>query len=299
MNGNDKDVWDTIVKGVKLEMQNYTTSMNFQVMNMTQAGVILGREWLYGLGSTLSHNYAHNTISFTDSACAHILLIGKREVLASPLVCSVELQSLLLNNEIEEFFLCYSLPTVSHVSQCCLNNNSINDCNCDNECNAAQPMLSSLTLQSPTSVSSSYHNVYEDQLAQLRIEFDDEFPKELPKGLPPDCGIMHGIDLIPSAKPMSKLAYCLSVNEAHEVEQQLGELVQQGFIQPSHSQWASPVLLVKKKDGFMRMFVDYCGLNGITIKNKYPLPQVDELFDQLKGARYFSKIDLRSGYHRV
>ena len=119
MNGNDKDVWDTIVKGVTLEMQNYTTTMDFQVMNMTRADVILGREWLYGLGSTLSRNYAHNTISFKYSAGAHILLIGEQEVPASPLVCSAELQSLLLNNEIEEFFLCYSLPTVSHVSQCC------------------------------------------------------------------------------------------------------------------------------------------------------------------------------------
>ena len=165
MNGNDKDVWDTIVKGVKLEMQNYTTIMDFQVMNMTRVDVILGREWLYGLGSTLSRSYAHNAISFKDSARAHILLIGEQEVPASPLVCPAELQSLLLNNEI--VCLCYSLPIVSHVSQCCLNNNSINDCNCENECNVAQLMLSSLTLQSQTSVSSSYHNVYEDQLAQL------------------------------------------------------------------------------------------------------------------------------------
>ena len=199
-------------------MKNYTTTMDFQVMNMTRADVILGREWLYGLGSTLSRSYAHNTISFRDSAGAHILLIGEREVPASPLVCSAELQSLLLNNEIEEFFLCYSLPTVSHVLQCCLNNNSINDCNCDNECNAAQLMLSSLTLQSQTSVSSSYHNVYEDQLAQLQIEFDDVFPKELPKGLPPDRGITHGIELIQRAKLVSKPAYHLNVNEAHEVD---------------------------------------------------------------------------------
>ena len=252
---------------MKLEMQNYTTNMDFQVMNMTRADVILGKEWLYGLGSTLSCSYAHNTISFRDSAGAHILLIGEREVPTSPLVCSDELQSLLLNNEIEEFFLCYSLPIVSHVSQCCLNNNSINNCNCENECNAAQLMLSSLSLQSPTFVSSSHHNVYEDQLAQLQIEFIDVFPNNLPKGLPPDRGITHGIDLVPGAKPLSKPAYCLSVNEAHEVERQLGESIHQGFIQPSHSQWASSALLVKKKDGWMRMCIDYRGLNAVTIKN--------------------------------
>ena len=106
-----------------------------------------------------------------------------------------------------------------------LNNNSINASNCENECNAAQLMLSSLTLQSPTSVSSPHHNVYEDQLAQLRIEFDYVFPNELPKGLPPDHGITHGIELVLGAKPLSKLDYYLSVNEAHEVERQLGKLV--------------------------------------------------------------------------
>ena len=87
-------------------------------------------------------------------------------------------------------------------------------------------MLSSLTLQSQTLVSSSHNNVYEDQLAQLQIEFADVFPNELPKGLPPNRGITHGIDLVLGAKPLGKLAYRLSVNKAHEVERQLGELVQ-------------------------------------------------------------------------
>ena len=91
MNGNDKDVWDTIVKGVKLEMQNYTMTMDFQVMNMTWADVVLGKEWLYVLGSTLSRSYAHNTISFRDSASAHILLTREQEVPALPLVCTSQL----------------------------------------------------------------------------------------------------------------------------------------------------------------------------------------------------------------
>ena len=81
----------------------------------------------------------------------------------------------------------------------------------------------------------AYNNVYEDQLAQLWIEFVDVFPNELPKGLPLDHGITHGIHLVSGAKPLSKPSYCLNVNKAHEVEQQLGELVQQGFIQPSRS----------------------------------------------------------------
>ena len=96
---------------------------------------------------------------------------------------------------------------------------------------------------------------------------------------------MHGIDLVLGAKPLSKPTYCLNVKEAHEVERKLGELVQQGFIQPSCSQWASLILLVKKKDGLMCMCIDYRGLNVVTIKNEYPLPLIDELLDQLNGAK--------------
>jgi len=76
-------------------------------------------------------------------------------------------------------------------------------------------------------------------------------------------------------------------------------LQQSGFIRPSSSPWGAPVLFVKKKDGSMRMCVDYCALSEVTIKNKYPLPRIDDLFDRLKGAKYFSNIDLRSGYHQL
>ena len=80
MNDNDKDVWVTVVKEVSLEMQNYSTKVDFQVMNMTRADVVLGREWLYSLGTTLTRSYTHNTISFRDNVGAHVLLIGEREV---------------------------------------------------------------------------------------------------------------------------------------------------------------------------------------------------------------------------
>ncbi|MCO5567952.1 hypothetical protein L7F22_021648 [Adiantum nelumboides] len=104
---------------------------------------------------------------------------------------------------------------------------------------------------------------------------------------------------MPGTKPISKPPYRLSHTEAIEVEKQSADYVNRGYIKPSSSPWASPILLVKKKDGTMRMCVDYRGLNSVTIKNKYPLPRVDELFDQLQGACYFMKIDLRSGYHQV
>ena len=87
--------------------------------------------------------------------------------------------------------------------------------------------------------------------------------------------------------------------ELQELKKQLQELLEHGFIRPSHSPWGAPILFVKKKDGSMRMCIDYRELNKATVKNKYPLPRIDDLFDQLKGAQVFFKIDLRSGYHHI
>ncbi|WVZ54125.1 hypothetical protein U9M48_004978 [Paspalum notatum var. saurae] len=99
--------------------------------------------------------------------------------------------------------------------------------------------------------------------------------------------------------PIYKKAYRISGVELLEVKKQIDELPEKGFIRKSTSPWASPVLLTEKKDGTLRMCVDYRGLNAVTVKNKYPPPRIEDLFDQLKGARVFSKIDLRSGYHQL
>ncbi|KAL0544194.1 hypothetical protein IC582_019307 [Cucumis melo] len=87
--------------------------------------------------------------------------------------------------------------------------------------------------------------------------------------------------------------------ELKELKVQLQELLDKGFIRPSVSPWGAPVLFVKKKDGSMRLCIDYRELNKVTVKNRYPLPRIDDLFDQLQGATVFSKIDLRSGYHQL
>ncbi|GJR31972.1 putative reverse transcriptase domain-containing protein [Tanacetum coccineum] len=129
-------------------------------------------------------------------------------------------------------------------------------------------------------------------------EFADVFPDELP-GLPPAREIEFGIELILGAEPISKAPYRMAPIELKELKEQLQEMLENGFIRPSVSPWGAPVLFVKKKDGSMRLCIDYRELNRITIRNRYPLPRIDDLFDQLQGAKYFSKIDLRSGYHQL
>ncbi|KAJ9544324.1 hypothetical protein OSB04_024031 [Centaurea solstitialis] len=129
-------------------------------------------------------------------------------------------------------------------------------------------------------------------------EFPEVFPEELP-GLPPPRQVEFYIDLIPGAGPIAKSPYRLAPSEMQELSSQLQELLDKGFIRPSSSPWGAPVLFVKKKDGSFRMCINYRELNKITIKNRYPLPRIDDLFDQLQGATYFSKIDLRSRYHQM
>nr|GFB24264.1 putative reverse transcriptase domain-containing protein [Tanacetum cinerariifolium] len=116
--------------------------------------------------------------------------------------------------------------------------------------------------------------------------------------LPPVGEIEFRIDLIPGALPVVNSPYRLAPSVL-ELSNQLKELQEKGFIRPSHSPWGAPVLFVKKKDGAMRMCIDYREVNKLTIKNRYPLLRIDDLFDQLQGACCFSKIDLRSGYHQL
>ncbi|KAL0539655.1 hypothetical protein IC582_023871 [Cucumis melo] len=129
-------------------------------------------------------------------------------------------------------------------------------------------------------------------------DYPDVFPEELP-GLPPHIEVQFAIELEPGTVPISRAPYRMAPAELKELKVQLQELLDKGFIRPSVSPWGAPVLFVKKKDGSMRLCIDYRELNKVTVKNRYPLPRIDDLFDQLQGATMFSKIDLRSGYHQL
>ena len=130
-------------------------------------------------------------------------------------------------------------------------------------------------------------------------EFEDIFLDDLPPHIPPECSLSHCIAVVQREKPISRMDCQLSVVEVAKVKRELADYLKKGFICSSSSPWASLILLVKKKDGSMHMCVDYWGLNAITTKNKYPLPRMDELFDQLKGPQFFSKIDLHFLCHQV
>jgi hypothetical protein len=122
-------------------------------------------------------------------------------------------------------------------------------------------------------------------------EFPDVFPEELP-GMPPDREVEFVIDLLPGTGLISKRTYMMSIEDLKELKKQLMELQEAGYIRPSSSPWGTPVLFVKKKDGSQRMCVDYRSLNDVIVKNKYSLPRIEDVFDQMRGARVFSKIDL-------
>ena len=124
------------------------------------------------------------------------------------------------------------------------------------------------------------------------------FPDEVP-GLPPPRELEFTIELVPGTAPISRAPYRMAPLELRELKTQLQELLEQGFVSPSVSPWGALVLFVRKKDGSLRLCIDYRMLNQVTVKNRYPLPRIDDLFDQLGGATMFSKIDLHSGYHHL
>jgi hypothetical protein len=164
------------------------------------------------------------------------------------------------------------------------------------------PFCGSFTLILPSqgSTQSCAFSMTELPLKKIPVvcEYADVFPDEL-LGMPPDRDIEFAIELQPGTTPISKRLYRMPPVELAELKKQLQELLDKGFIRPSTSPWGCPALFVKKKDKSLRLCIDYRPLNAVTIKNKYPLPHIDVLFDQLVGAKVFSKIDLRFGYHQI
>ena len=137
------------------------------------------------------------------------------------------------------------------------------------------------------------------EFRELLDQYKDVFLEGLPPGLPPERAVNHTIELEPHQQPPHRGIYPLSHDELAELKKQLNELLEKGFIRPSTSPYGAPILFVSKKDGGLRMCVDYRMLNKLTVKNRYPLPRTDEPLDRLHGSKFFTKIDLASGYHQI
>jgi hypothetical protein len=136
-------------------------------------------------------------------------------------------------------------------------------------------------------------------IKQVLKEFPDVMPKELPNEVPPRRQVNHAIEVMPGVAPPTKAPYRMNHEELRELKVQLEELLAKGYIKPNKSPYGALVLFVHKKDGILRMCVDYKALNKVTVKNRYPLLRIDDLFDQLSGAKVFSRIDLRSEYYQI
>jgi hypothetical protein len=164
------------------------------------------------------------------------------------------------------------------------------------------PVYGKATLHLPaiSHIKASLHHVAELKVEDIHVvrEFLDVFPNDLPR-MPPERAIEFKIKLQPDTAPIAKAPYKMSPVELKELKIQLQGLLDKGYIHPSISPWGCSTLFVEKKDKKLRLCVDYRSLNAVTIKNKYPPPRIDILFDQLAGAQVFSKIDLCFGYHQI
>jgi len=136
-------------------------------------------------------------------------------------------------------------------------------------------------------------------IKQVLKEFPDVMFEELSDELPPRRQVNHAIEVMPGVAPPAKAPYRMSHEELRKLKVQLEELFAKGYIKPSKSPYGAPILFVHKKDGTLRMCVDYRAFNKVTVKNRYPLLRIDDLFDRLSEAKVFSRIDLRSGYYQI
>ena len=249
------------LRGVRLQIQGYHQTLNLVVLPNLDVDVILGKPWLACHQALV--NWRTNEISFT---------FNKVKFCLHPDVCPDSCLSLHSN-------LFYSASEVQAAMD-----------------DGASVFLVDVHHQVLLTDASAELDSLKMPLVQ---EFKDVFPDDLPTGLPPPRSVDHRIEVTPGSHPPNLPTYRMSFAELDEVKKQLAELTEKGFIQPSQSPYGAPVLFVKKKDGTMRMCVDYRALNKITVKNSYPLPRIEELLDRMQGATCFTKLDLRSGYHQI
>jgi hypothetical protein len=311
------------LSSVRTRVASFQESLDFTLTDLHGFDAILGIPWLQRHNPSI--DWRKLTVSFVDIKQRTHLLHGVQP-LSSPTPKSAKrgLQRLQVAADAASTPTSHSLNLISHkdlvkahreeqvLFACLIFPEAIQTASASTELNREShysPMPSIHNALSrghsitSTELSLAIEAEVDPRLEHIRRrtlqDFKNVFPDELPPGLPPQREVDHRIELYPGTNPPSRPTFRLSAVELEELKKQLEELTKAGFIRPSKSPFGAPILFVKKKDGTMRMCVDYRALNNITVKNSYPLPRIDELFDRLQGARYFSKIDLRSGYHQI
>ncbi|KAJ4757403.1 polyprotein [Rhynchospora pubera] len=249
-----------ICNEVSLFLQSHTFNLDLFVLDIEGADVVLGIQWLATLGPILT-NYAALTMEFCFQG-QNIKLSGDASLLAHPL-SPAGLNKMVASGGVSSCFMCFQATPTSK-----------------------DPLFFTTNTEQQSPI-----------WAVLLDEFSEVFTE--PSTLPPPRAIDHCIPLHPNIEAVNVRPYRYPYFQKNEIERQVSELLKTGVIRPSRSPFSSPVILVKKKDGTWRFCVDYRALNAATIKDKFPIPTVDELIDELHGAVIFSKLDLRSGYHQV
>ena len=262
---------------INIQMGTYHDMIWCEVLDLpAEFQLILGQGWL------TSH---HCILNFSNATCT-LYHNGRRHIIQ-----------------------CNTTPNLSHTT---------NDLPMDYPSFHTPPLISAmqtkrLLRKDPILHPSKCFLILLEQSEPSSIVAFDDHPKDLqailnkhqptlsdpPSTLPPERDITHGIDLIPHSQPPHRPVYRLSLTERKEIQTTIQDLLTKGHIEPSTSPYGAPILFVGKKDGTLRMCVDYRALNKLTIKNRYPLPRIDDLLDQLHGAQYFSSLDLASGYHQI
>ncbi|XP_057532797.1 uncharacterized protein LOC130810672 [Amaranthus tricolor] len=245
---------------VVLTLGTYEDEVLCDVLEMDACHLLLGRPWQYDKRAI--HNGYDNTYTIRHN--------GKRkEFLPLPPHRAVPPK-----------------PSKEHVQL-------MNRKECEREVQGTEELYLLVTkeVQDPTPIPA--------EMAELLEQYKDVFPTELPPGLPPFRGVEHQIDLLPGASLPNKPAYRTNPKEAQELQRQVEDLMKRGYVRESLSPCAVPTLLVPKKDGTWRMCIDSRSVNNITIKYRFPIPRIDDILDELGGSQWFSKVDLRSGYHQI
>ena len=251
-------------KGVcRLDVQSYQGAVECFILPMSEHfDVILGEDWCEQTHCEISYK-SYSLICRDAQGRSHKLLTQSTETdTLCPIVSAIHLESTLQQDDL----LYVVNVTEGH-----------------HHCNAAQ----------------SEPVPHDTELQALLSKYKDCFPSELPAKLPPERNVYHTIPLKNNDPPPPRKSYRLSKPEVAELNSQVASLLEKGYIQPSNSPYGHPVLFVKKKNGNLRMCIDYRSLNQQTVKSRYPLPRIDDLFDRLQGAQVFSSIDLQSAYYQA